>query len=90
MTHLHAGIGTAGQQSETMALRKAREPGCKRGGATRARALELDQKSEMRRVDNPCKARVRRWKALDLRSLNMQFQQDWPKDEKITALLNFC
>ena len=20
----------------------------------------------------------------------MQFQQDWPKDEKITALLNFC
>ena len=32
----------------------------------------------------------RRWKALDLGSLNMQFQQDWPKDEKITALLNFC
>ena len=29
-------------------------------------------------------------KALDLRSLNMQFQQDWPKDEKITVLLNFC
>ena len=26
------------------------------------------------------------WKALDLGSLNMQFQQDWPKDEKITAL----
>ena len=20
----------------------------------------------------------------------MQFQKDWPKDEKITALLNFC
>ena len=20
----------------------------------------------------------------------MQFQQDWPKDEKITAILNFC
>ena len=32
----------------------------------------------------------RRWKTLDLGSLNMQFQQDWPKDEKITALLNFC
>ena len=32
----------------------------------------------------------RRWKALDLGSLNMQFQQDWPKDKKITALLNFC
>ena len=26
-------------------------------------------------------------KALDLRSLNMQFQHDWPKDKKITALL---
>ena len=25
-------------------------------------------------------------KALDLGSLNMQFQQDWPKDKKITAL----
>ena len=33
---------------------------------------------------------VRGWKALSLGSLNMQFQQDWPKDEKITALLNFC
>ena len=33
---------------------------------------------------------IRRWKALDLGSLDMQFQQDWPKDEKITALLNFC
>ena len=33
---------------------------------------------------------VRCWKALDLGSLNMQFQQDWLKDEKITALLNFC
>ena len=30
------------------------------------------------------------WKALDLGSLNMQFQQDWPKDKKITALLIFC
>ena len=29
------------------------------------------------------------WKALDLRSLNLQFQQDWPKDKKITALLIF-
>ena len=29
-------------------------------------------------------------KALDLGSLNMQYQQDWPKDDKITALLNFC
>ena len=27
------------------------------------------------------------WKALDLGSLNMQFQQDWPKDKQITALL---
>ena len=26
---------------------------------------------------------VRRWKALDLGSLNMQFQQDWPKDKKL-------
>ena len=26
-------------------------------------------------------------KALDLESLNMQFQHDWPKDKKITALL---
>ena len=33
---------------------------------------------------------IRRWKALNLGSLNIQFQQDWPKDEKITALLNFC
>ena len=28
-------------------------------------------------------------KALDLGSLNMQFQQDWQKDKKITALLIF-
>ena len=27
--------------------------------------------------------------ALDLRSLNMQFQHDWPKDEKLTAHLIF-
>ena len=33
---------------------------------------------------------VRAWKALDLGSLNMQFQQDWPKDKKIKALLTFC
>ena len=26
---------------------------------------------------------VRRWKALDLGSLNMQFQLDWPKDKKL-------
>ena len=32
---------------------------------------------------------VHRWKALDLGSLNMQFQQDWPKDKQITALLIF-
>ena len=30
------------------------------------------------------------WKALDLGSLNMQFQPDWPKDNQITAPLNFC
>ena len=24
-----------------------------------------------------------RWKALDLGRLNMQFQQDWPKDKKL-------
>ena len=29
---------------------------------------------------------MRGWKALDIVSLNMQFQHDWPKDEKITAL----
>ena len=29
------------------------------------------------------------WKALDLGSLNMQFQHGWLKDEKITALLIF-
>ena len=28
-------------------------------------------------------------KALNLRSLNMKFQHDWPKDNKITALLLF-
>ena len=33
---------------------------------------------------------TRRWKALDLGSLNMQSQQDWPKDKKITAPSNFC
>ena len=32
---------------------------------------------------------LRRWKALDLRRLNMQFQQDGPKEKKITALLIF-
>ena len=26
---------------------------------------------------------VHGWKALDLGSLNMQFQQDWPKDKKL-------
>ena len=29
---------------------------------------------------------IRCSKAVDLGSLNMQFQQDWPKDKKITAL----
>ena len=32
---------------------------------------------------------IRRLKALHLGHLNMQFQQDWPKDKKITALLIF-
>ena len=32
---------------------------------------------------------VRAWKALDLGSLNIQFQQDWPKDNEITALFIF-
>ena len=32
---------------------------------------------------------VRRWKALDLGSLDMQFQQDWPKDKKLLLLI-FC
>ena len=32
---------------------------------------------------------VRCWKALSLVSLIMQFQQDWPKDKKITALQIF-
>ena len=30
---------------------------------------------------------VRRWKALDLGRLNMQFQQDWPKDKKLQLLI---
>ena len=29
------------------------------------------------------------WTAFDLGSLNRQFQQDWPKDKKVTALLIF-
>ena len=29
---------------------------------------------------------IRGWKALDLGSLTMQFQQDWPTGTKITAL----
>ena len=29
------------------------------------------------------------WKAFDLGSLNMQFQNDWPKDKKITVLYFF-
>ena len=29
------------------------------------------------------------WKAVHLGSLNMHFQQDWPKDKQITALLIF-
>ena len=33
---------------------------------------------------------VRGKKALDLGSLNMKFQHEWPKDKKITALLIFC
>ena len=32
---------------------------------------------------------VRRLKAIDLGRLDMQFQHDWPKDKKITALLIF-
>ena len=32
---------------------------------------------------------VRRWKALDLRSLNMRFHQDWPKDKKNYSSFNF-
>ena len=33
---------------------------------------------------------MRGWKALDLGSLNIQFQHDWPKDENITAVLFFA
>ena len=33
---------------------------------------------------------IRCWKPLDLGSLNMQFQHDWPKVKKITAILIFC
>ena len=33
---------------------------------------------------------VRPWKALYQGSLNMQFQQDWPKDQQITASESFC
>ena len=29
------------------------------------------------------------WKALNLGSLNLQFQHDWPKDKQITAFLFF-
>ena len=29
---------------------------------------------------------IRGWKALNLGSLNMQFQHDWPKDKNITAV----
>ena len=32
---------------------------------------------------------IRGWKVLDLGSLNMQFQQDCPKDKNITVLFNF-
>ena len=32
---------------------------------------------------------IRRLKALHFERLDMQFQQDWPKDKKITALLIF-
>ena len=32
---------------------------------------------------------VRRWKALNLGSLNIQFQQDWPKDYKNYSFLIF-
>ena len=28
---------------------------------------------------------IRGWKALDLGSLNMQFQQDWPKDKNYSS-----
>ena len=33
---------------------------------------------------------IRGWGALDLGSLNIQFQQDWPYDKQITALLIFA
>ena len=33
---------------------------------------------------------VRRWKALDFGSLNMQFQQDGPKDKKLQLLKFFA
>ena len=29
---------------------------------------------------------VHRWRALNLGSLNMQFQQDWPKDKNYSSL----
>ena len=32
---------------------------------------------------------VQRYKAIHLGRLNMQFQQDWPKDKKIAALSIF-
>ena len=30
------------------------------------------------------------WKALDLGRLNMQFEQDWPKDKNLQLFLSFC
>ena len=32
---------------------------------------------------------IHHWKALDLGSLNMQFQQDWPKDKKNYSSFKF-
>ena len=42
-----------------------------------------------KRCELPLFFAVHHWKALDLGSLNMQFQQDWPKDRKNYSSSNF-
>ena len=51
-----------------------------------ARALTTQKRDELPSSSAALGRAVCGWKALDCGSLNMQFQQDGPKDKKITAL----
>ena len=55
----------------------------RREGRLSSPAWDHPKRSELPLFFAGIQRAIRRWKALNLGSLNMQFQQDWPKDKKL-------